>query len=287
MSFYEVKGVIDHKIEDGEWFFNFQFKGYGKYTEWIKDTDTKCEEVISAYLESIGINTVHLFCRVSTKKQGDPQHISLHAQEKYLRKTVRDIIGESTGETKEEKTPHRVKVHRLCSSAYKSVPTAFVDIVDAARAGDIVITYRVDRLSRNIIKYLALLEELDEKGVKIYSKDENIWYRGNKVDFIQKILDGQRESQGISKRVRTSLDYRRERGDETFGSTKYGFMISRSEEDGRVMVVESLSEQRIIKFIKRSKGTFPGAIAEKLNKTNRLKRGKLWTASMVKAILNR
>jgi DNA invertase Pin-like site-specific DNA recombinase len=276
LNICEVDSIIGHRHNSTGWDFQIKWKGNRgepSTTEWVSDKNTNCEYTINKYLKTKGINTAYCFCRVSTKKQVGETHVSLDAQASEL----------STDSS--NKTPtHRVKIFKISASAYKNIPKSLKEIGEAVSSGDALYIYRVDRLSRNIIKYLGWLEDLDERGVIIYSHAESILYGENKLEFIQGILDAQKEFTLLGDRVKMSIKRRRDRGDDHIGSLKYGKKFLRRE-DGSLSVVENLTETTITNSIFNSKET-SDVIAKNLNSRKQYKRGKRWNARMVTRIVN-
>lgn len=274
---FEVTRVSGHRISDeGIWQFKVHFKGY-QGGEWVDDSDCDCESHIRTYFDGLdgSIKTVYCICRVSSKNQAGPGHVSLEAQEQLLIRTAR------------EKFPLycqlRIKILKISASAYRGIPDVLQRVGNAAAPGDVIMIYRVDRLSRNIVKYLSFLEELNDYGVLIFAQDEDIWYSENKLEFIQGILDANKEAVLIGKRVKLSLEKRRCRGDEVLGSLPYGYKTER-DKDNRVLRVHNLAEQNVINYIKRQlKKYSPAKVAEFLNEKGVKKRGRRWTAGMVKS----
>jgi len=257
--------------------YNFQLLFKDGSAEWVADEDTNCEQLISEYLHGKGINTTYLLCRVSTKEQSGDTHVSLEAQEQELSKAaVNGVLAYGT----------RLKTIKISKSAYTGIPSELQNIGECAQRGDNIYIYRVDRLSRNIVKYLDFLEEIANKGVNIYAFSENISYNKNKTQFIQGILDAQKESEAIGARVRLAIKRKRERGDEQIGGLPYGKCYKRSE-NGTMKVIDKLSEQSIIKRIKRMAKTKTSLknIATKLNEDGIRKKNKPWTASSVRSVL--
>jgi len=276
---FEVEMVCDHRInKDGIWQFQVYFKGYPNSSYWIDDSDCNCEKPIKSYFETLKgqIKTIYCLCRVSTKNQTGPLHVSLEAQERRLVLTAREKFGNS----------HlvRIKILKINASAYYGIPSVLQSIGDCASCGDAILTYRVDRLSRNIVKYLSFLEELNERGVLLFAQDENIWYKENKLDFIQGILDAHKESFIIGKRVKLALENRKLRGDEVFGKLPYGYKSQRDDKSKKVFKVENSDEQNVILRIKNelAKDYSYKDIANQLNIDGIKKRGRKWTAEMVK-----
>jgi DNA invertase Pin-like site-specific DNA recombinase len=269
---WDVTRVSDHRITpEGVWQFFVHFKGVRGGT-WIDDSDCDCENFIKRYLDK-SIRTIYCVCRVSSKNQTGPRHISLEAQEHKLVSTAREKFGDVNV---------RIKILKISASAYKGIPIVLKRLGDATRSGDAILTYRVDRLSRNIVKFLGFIEELNDRGVLIYAQDENIWYDKNKLEFIQGILDANKEAVIIGKRVKLSLELRKKRGDEVFGSVPFGYKTKR-EKNRRVIMDDNLAEQNVINRIKEEigQGKTVSEIATGLNFAGIKKRGRKWTAAMV------
>ena len=226
----EVKKIIGHNRSKLTGIFTFKIKFVDGTIEDVSDLDCSCESVIRNYMEEQKLGrTVYCVCRVSSKQQVGPRHVSLKVQELRLKKEAGQY-GKNV----------RTKVVQMSASAYKGIPRMLEEIGECAREGDVIMIYRVDRLSRNIVKYLSWLEDLMERGVEVVAVDENITYRKDKLRFIQCILDANRESEMIGKRVRASIQHRRERGDEWIGGRiPKGKKLVWSDERGcRVLVGE-------------------------------------------------
>ena len=264
----EVKKVLGHDVSrQGN--FSFRLRFADGTSEWVNDEDTNCEWLISEYLHSKGILTTYVYCRVSSKNQVGEDHVSLPAQESELVERAQQI------------TPHnRVKVVRVVGSAYKQVPQEFLKIAEAAKNGDVVLCYRVDRLSRNIVRFLSLLEDMDDEGVRIFSHEDNIWYAENKLDMIELILQAQKEAVMIGKRVSMSVRKRKERGDETLGQAPFGQCLVK-ENDGRIVLRKCEAEIELIREVKSLCHMTYEEVAEYLNSQGKLKRGRAWSARMV------
>ena len=270
---FEVKNILQHKIINGKHIFQIQWKDNAK--DWVHDNNTNCEKLISEYRKKKGIKTVYNFCRVSTKNQVGVEHVSLDLQESKIKSFSEQKFGENC----------RNKIYKISLSAYKNVPKQLRIIGEACISGDWIFIWRVDRLSRNIVKYLSWLEELNNRGVNIYSVSENISYRENKTEFIQTILDAQKESELISKRIKSSIERRIERGDEYIGRLPYGKKYYRNK-NGVLKVVVDKYQQQIIKIIKKMKSEkSTREIANYLNNNNIFKYKKKWNRVMIKRIL--
>jgi DNA invertase Pin-like site-specific DNA recombinase len=279
---FEVSKVIEHRITQKGFEFKLVFKG-DKEPVWVADRDCNCERLIKNYFSGLAKypRTVYLICRVSSKNQTGPNHVSLQAQEQKLRQYVKENFGDESKEL-------RIKILSLSASVYKNIPSLFVEIGDCAFQDDVIITFRVDRLSRNIVDFLGFLEKLNQRGVLIHAQDENLWYDENKLDFIQGIVDATKESSTLGKRIKLSIDNRRQRGDQVFGRVPYGYRSKRVA-GNKIMMMKSTEEQNTINKIKRAynKGHDCREIAEKLNNLGITKRGYEWTVNMVRSVINK
>lgn len=275
----EVQKVINAKPSGTKWTFQVLFKD--RSVHWVSEDNCSCENKIAEYLEGKGVRTHYLLCRVSTKEQASETSTSLKGQEHELRAAV----------AKTATVPHirtRIRCSNISGSAYKSIPAVMKKIGTAARAGDSIWVWRVDRLSRNIVHYLAWLEDLNSRGVEIYAQSEQLRYKTNKLAFIQAILDAQKESAAIGARVKLAYSRKRSRGDDRVGGLPYGKRYRRIlDVDGktviRKVVEDDPEESAIIDDIKRAIGTeAPKITAARLNKSRKFKKGKRWNARMVR-----
>jgi DNA invertase Pin-like site-specific DNA recombinase len=270
-----VERIKSHKVDR---FGNFMFlvRWTDGVEEWVKDEDCFCECLINNYLltKTQPIHTAYLICRVSTKTQDNPTSISLDAQEDAIRSKVPTFY-------------QRKKVIRVKKSAYTTMPSEIVDICEAATNNNGIFFWRIDRFSRNIEKSIEILKILENKNVYVYSVEEDLEFSNNKHEFYQHILNGQKESIDISKRIRLTLEKKRNRGDEKIGSLPYGKMYDRIiDEFGntvRMVVKNNTSETYIIKRIKTSKLSCKD-MALKLNNQGIRKKGKKWTTNMISYI---
>ena len=276
----EVSGVFGHRMtEDGLWQFQVAWKGLRK-KEWVNDKDCHCESAISKYLKDKNIHTAYLFCRVSTPDQATSVNVSLDAQASELRTAAIAT-----------KNFERIKVYSISQSAFRKIPKTLLQIGESALAGDGIFVWRVDRLSRNIVKYLSWMENLNERGVALYSHQENLTYSDNKLDFLQAVLDAQREATILGERVKLSYRLKRERGDERVGSLPYGKKYHRIlQVDGttlRKTVVDHPDEMAVVDRILNSSPGSQTLLAKQLNAEGISKRGRKWNKTSVIQILGR
>jgi len=270
----EVKQVLKHHIVDGEWWFELKFKS-GE-TQLVNDKDCDCETLISNYLHTKNISTVYVVCRVSTKEQATSTNVSLDAQAEEILSVLKN-------------TKSRVKIVKISASAYRDIPKELQEIGACVTKADAIYIWRVDRLSRNIFKYLYWLEDLDKRNVEIYAVDNGLYYNSNKTDFIQAVLDAQKEAEILGARVRLANKRKLQRGDEALGSLPYGKQYQRlTDKDGntiRKIVVDNLHEQNLIKKIITTPVLDPVLIAQTLNNQKLFKRGRKWSKQMVQSII--
>ena len=116
--------------------------------------------------------------------------------------------------------------------------------------------------------------------MNIYSVTDKMYYKTDKIDFIQKIIEAQRESEMIGKRVRTSIEHKRQRGD-YIGRAPFGYNLFRLE-TGQVIKVTNVVEQVALAMIKKYEKSTPRTIVNHLTKAQFTNRGgKKWTLSSV------
>jgi len=270
----EVSGVYDHRISpEGIWQFKVGWKKLRR-REWVDDCDCDCELEIAKYLKGKSIRTAYLFCRVSTADQATSVNVSLDGQAAELRRAA-----------EAQKVFQRIKVYSISQSAYKNIPNSLRRIGEACLPEDGIFVWRVDRLSRNIVKYLSWMEELNDRNVILYSHQENISYSKNKLEFLQAVLDAQKEAALLGERIKMSYRMKKERGDEKVGSLPYGKKYHRIlRPDGgtlKKIVVDNPEEMAIIDRIMACDYRFSAQIADELNSEGLKKRGRPWTKMSV------
>ena len=270
----EIRSIHNHRVNaQGEFEFRVCWAN-DRTREWVKDSDCNTGPLISEYLQLKGIKTAYLFCRVSTKDQASCTSLSLQAQEMALRGT---IPPEYT----------RTRVFSISQSAYRRIPRTLADIGEAANPGDMIMVWRVDRLSRNIVTYLEWCEELVNRGVVLYSQQDAITYNNDRISFIQAIVDAQKEAIVLGQRVKAALTEKRRRGDEHIGGLPYGKRYRRVVGgDGRtqrMVVVTDDDETEVIRRVRAS--PTPRLMAAELNNAGIRKRGRKWNTAMVNRLL--
>ena len=280
---HKVRKILSHKVTRGVWSFKIQWEN-GKPSTWENDVDCNCEILIREYLDDLGIHTVYIFCRVSTKDQARGTSISLEAQEEEIKK---GLVGA-------EYRGMRFKVFKISESAYKGIPQTLRMIGEVCKKGDAIHIWRVDRLSRNIDLYLGWCRDLDQRGVELKSHQEGITYKNNRLLFIQSILDATKEAELLGHRVKLANKRKRDRGDEAIGNLSYGKKYKViPNQDGSIHhkeVVTNDEEQDIIDTIRTTRFTGKTTyqtLADRFNRQNKLKRGRMWSKDMIKTIAQR
>ena len=264
--------IIDHIVSDHN--FMFLVKWGDGVEEWVDDNDCCCEILINNYLRNINIKTAYIICRVSTKNQDDPNCLSLDAQHQEILTKVSDLY-------------ERKKVVKIKKSAYSSVPKEILDICHSATNNDGIFFWKIDRFSRNIEKSINLFKILETKKVFVYSLQENLVFQNNKSEVYQYVLNGQKESEDISKRIKLTLRKKLERGDEKIGGLPYGKKYKRIlNEEGetlKMIVVNNETEMCVIKEIKNANNSIKN-ITSNLNSKGIRKKGRKWSDQMVARI---
>jgi DNA invertase Pin-like site-specific DNA recombinase len=277
----EVICVKNHRLVDNNWQFEIMWKN--GQSEWVDDNKCSCEILINKYLQNIEqkFKTAYIFCRVSTPEQATDDNLSLHAQEDELRDAV-DKLG----------CYDRVRVYSISQSAYKNIPKTLIRIGESVIPGDGIFVWRADRLGRNIVSYLDFIEDLNKREIFIYSHQESMNYKDNKLEFIQAILNGQKESKIIGERVKLAFRRKIARGDERIGRLPFGKKYKRvlvkdsTNNTTKMIVVDNIQEQYVILRICKNKGKkMPKAIADELNAEGIKKKGRKWTKIMVSHIM--
>ena len=264
---FEITGCLNHRVAaDGSFSFLLCGRGLKSGGEWFRDDDCKCEYILAKYLHARNLRTLYGYCRVSSLKQDNPDAVSLDAQEASLRAEAA------------QGPFNRIKIFKIKASAYRGIPSALQDIADSAQPGSAILIYRVDRLSRNINLYLSLLDELDQRDINIGSCTDGITYRTHKIDFMQLILNGQRESQTNGDKQRMANQFKRDRGDEHIGGTRYGLMYYRKP-DGSKGLCENAEEQQVLTYVQSH--TVEHSFKH-FKHRGIVKRGRPWSRDMLK-----
>lgn len=264
-EYFEVKEVINWLRPTDNSCEKFLVRFNDNSTEWVDSKHCNCDKLISKYLKENNIKTVFCFCRVSSKGQTGPGHVSLEAQESELRNAAK-IFDDA-----------HVVVIKTVKSAHRSIPRDLKNMVENANPGDVVYFYRTDRLSRDVIGFVGWIHQHWKRGVKFYSLKEDKYYSGSDdVDFLGYLLDAKKESVKIGERVKMSIKYRREKG-----TYKYALPWGKKRVNGEVVDdPEAITIKEQILTCTES----DDAMAKKLNQAGQKKKGREWSPAMVAKI---
>ena len=150
---------------------------------------------------------------------------------------------------------------------------------------DIVVIYKLDRLTRSVKDLGYLIELFDKHGIAFSSVSDNFDTTTANGRLVLNILGSvaQWERDIIVERTREALAYKRELGQKTGGDVPFGYDVT---DDGTL--VENPKEQKVARHIRqlRDEGMSYNAIAKALNsKGYTTKRGCSWTHKQVKRVL--
>jgi site-specific DNA recombinase len=160
---------------------------------------------------------VAFYIRVSSDKQAKKLDGSLDTQLDLLNKLVE--YKKSTGDdwaVAERFVEGESEGRRRGKSAKDTNRPTFQKMLQAAKAQliDVIVITRIDRISRSVVDFLLLVEELSKYGVKVVSLRENIDMTTptGKFQTILMIALAQHEREMISARVKEKVEWRAERG---------------------------------------------------------------------------
>ena len=167
--------------------------------------------------ETKGAVHVALYVRVSCDKQAKKEDGSLDTQLdrlksfiEYKRTGGQDwTISEQVVEGENEGTRHG-------RSAKNTERPGLKRLMELAKAGliDVVVITKIDRISRSVIDFLLLVEELDQHGVRVVSLYESIDLTtpAGRLQTTIMIALAQHEREVISARVKEKIAWRAEKG---------------------------------------------------------------------------
>jgi DNA invertase Pin-like site-specific DNA recombinase len=205
------------------------------------------------------------YVRVSTEKQAD-HGVSLAAQSEKIRAMavvqgadLADILVDAES----AKSLDRPGMERLL---------ALID----ARAVDVVIIAKLDRLTRSVKDLAELLERFNRRGVSLVSVAESLDTGSAAGRLVLNIMTAvsQWEREAIGERTRDAMRHKRANG-ERVGTVPFGFRLA---EDGK-RLEEEPAEQDILARIRELKAAryTTRRIAEELNRQGfTTRRGTAW-----------
>jgi site-specific DNA recombinase len=205
------------------------------------------------------------YVRVSTEKQAD-HGVSLAAQSEKIR-AMAVVQGADLAEilvdAESAKSLDRPGMERLLA------------VIDA-RAVDVVIIAKLDRLTRSVKDLAELLERFNRRGVSLVSVAESLDTGSAAGRLVLNIMTAvsQWEREAIGERTRDAMRHKRANG-ERVGTVPFGFRLA---EDGK-RLEEEPAEQDILARIRELKaaGHTTRRIAEELNRQGfTTRRGTAW-----------
>ena len=152
-----------------------------------------------------------------------------------------------------------------------------------SRQVEVVLVYKLDRLTRSVSDLARLVELFERRGVSLVSLVESLDATTASGRLMMNLLASvsQWEREVIGERTREAMSYKR-RHRQVYSPTPYGFT-----REGTALV-EDEAEMRIVRRIKkwRAAGRTLTAIADALNKQEvPTKRGGRWAAATVRYML--
>lgn len=150
---------------------------------------------------------------------------------------------------------------------------------------DIIVVYKIDRLSRSICDFADLSKKFDEWGTQFVAVTQEINTATSAGRMMLNILItfAQYEREVITERVRDKMSASRKKGKWVGGSVPMGYRV-----ENKKLVVEP-EEARVIQriFQRFIEVQSPTLIAQELNKDGiRTKQGKAWDKPHIYRILN-
>ena len=219
-----------------------------------------------------------IYCRVSSNKQSNYQegHVSLEVQENLCNKYALE----------NNYTVKKTYID-VCSARNMNNQTELKKMIKKLMKNDLIIFYDASRFSRNTLQGLNCLNTLEKKGISVHSVLDDCNYDTftNKHNFRLLLAKAENESDQISARVKSSVLFRRKRGD-FIGNAPYGYKAYKTD-DGVRKLKKNENEQYVIQFICKlvhDNKTYCD-IAIKLNEMKIDKRGYTWTDNSVGSVV--
>jgi DNA invertase Pin-like site-specific DNA recombinase len=190
----------------------------------------------------------HIYCRVSSEEQAGTGKSSLDDQIRHCEKALVGIGIPIVGIWRDE---------GFSGASRLSERPVGCELFKAVRAGQIVVSYRLDRFSRNAQLGLADINDLRRRGVGLLIAGDNRWIppAGDELDPVdefnlqQGIIVAQLERGMIVSRTEAGRRNLLERGYWPYGTAPYGY---RREHDGfGYKLVPDDNEQKVLALMRR------------------------------------
>lgn len=237
----------------------------------------------------------HIYCRVSTKQQATDVATSFTIQVQHC-----------VGFCAMQGWDMAEIVQEVASSKKLSNQSKLLTMIHTMAPGDKLLVMRVDRLSRNVLQALTLIDTLKEKNIQLHSTLEQYDCETPEGMYFMRLAlsQAQLENDKLGQKIKWARAAIKSRGGELrrapFGSEAYrtpeGIRKFRSS-DAEMKVVAKVRELRGINMsamrsalptargessgTKVNKGHGDKAIADYLNEQGIKNRTKAWTASAI------
>lgn len=240
----EIENILDWEVQNDV--RNYLIKWVGsKIPTWISEEDFIERDLLREFLmyeanrhdKSLS-RRAYIYCRTSCRNA--EREVSLYDQEKYClefaKKNNINIIG----------------VYRDNGVSAKNMKNQFAlnFICKQIEKGDCILFYDVSRFSRSMLQALERLEYLRNNiGAIVHACHDGLTWNAiasNRNSFRQNLSHSQLQSETISEKVISAIEYRRERGDH-IGYVPFGYKTELI--DGSRKLVHNKSEQLIIRAI--------------------------------------
>jgi len=232
----KVKSIS--KCRKNENSFDFLVNFTDRTQEWINDNDCNCESLIRPILHKTfpNVKTIYLVCRSTPIRNRDgTMPIAVENQQQQMKNSISNVCYE-------ENVIYRTKITTISQTPYNKIPNILQEISNIAIEGDVFAIYRADRLTRNPSLTFQFIEDMHNNNIKIYSAKQNMWYNNQKIDFIQFIIDANRESEILSVRIRDAFELKKKRGD-IMGRVPFG--KKRVKKDGVMILIDDENEKAV------------------------------------------
>ena len=242
---YVIENILDDKIIDNIHWYKIKYTG-SKKTVWIDKDSFVQKELLSEYTQykkaqqdKYLSNRTWIYLRTSS--QNGEMQISLVDQEKhcidYANKNDMNIIGllKDNGVSARD-MKHQSSLNIIC---------------DAVKSQDNIIIYDTSRFSRNLMQGLDMMKKLKTLSVNVHFVNEKLVITNHStadetLRFTNGISHAQYLSDVASEKVKSSIVYRKQRGDD-LGPIPFGF--KRVFQNNRRENVKNEQETKIIDAI--------------------------------------
>lgn len=171
----------------------------------------------------------------------------------------------------------------------------FIKMIDKCRQGKFrgVLTYKLDRISRSLLDFVLLLEELDKSGVELISCTESFSSKSEMGVMIMKLLImfAEMERKNIKSRVRDNYYSRGEKGFYLGGYPPFGYkkipvtLYGKATSGYMISEAESLQVCRMFSDFAYGKAGVSGICSQLNLSGSKTVNGCFWSPSTVSRLL--